>query len=88
MSPVVSGRLLRLVAHGGGDVRGRLVQRDLGAGSDLWAVGSGGAIYHSTTQGSWKKVDSGTTKDLRAIHGTSASNVYVVGDDVILHKKQ
>ena len=59
-----------------------------GTGSELWSVGSGGAIYHSMTPGSWKKVESGTTADLRAVHGTSASNVYVVGDGVILHKKQ
>jgi hypothetical protein len=56
--------------------------------TDLWIVGSGGAIYRSSTPGSWTKVESGTTKDLHAIHGTASSNLYVVGDGVILHKKQ
>ena len=40
----------------------------------------------STAVGAWTKVESGTTKDLRGVHGISNTNLYVVGDGVILHK--
>lgn len=58
------------------------------APNDLWAVGAGGTVLHSNAAGVWQQVESGTTKDLRAIHGTDSSNFYIVGDGVILHKKK
>jgi photosystem II stability/assembly factor-like uncharacterized protein len=56
------------------------------SGSDLYAVGNGGTILHSGTAGTWSKDESGTTKDLRGIFGVSATDIYVVGDGIVLHK--
>jgi uncharacterized protein YjbI with pentapeptide repeats len=56
-------------------------------GSDVYAVGAGGLILHSTGNGSWTAEASGTSQSLRAVWGTSAHDVWVVGDaGTLLHK--
>ena len=61
--------------------------------SDVWAVGPGGTICHSAGDATWTAVDSGTTVDLLAISGVSASSIYVVGgvttspvQGIVLHR--
>lgn len=55
-----------------------------GVSGHLWAVGSGGTILKSTG-GAWTADTSNTTAELRGIFGTSATDVWVVGDSVVLH---
>ncbi|HZS41762.1 MAG TPA: hypothetical protein VFF06_33265 [Polyangia bacterium] len=48
--------------------------------TDIFAVGAGGTIKHSTgTAGSWADQNSGVIGLLRSVYGTSASDVYAVG---------
>ncbi len=55
-----------------------------GVSGHLWAVGSAGTILKSTG-GQWTTDTSNTTNELRGIFGTSATDVWVVGDSVVLH---
>ena len=48
--------------------------------SAVWAVGRQGVIRRILLLGSWMGTSSGTTQDLRSIHGSSGSNVWTVGD--------
>lgn len=48
--------------------------------SAVWAVGRQGVIRRILLLGSWMSVSSGTTQDLRSIHGSSGTNVWAVGD--------
>ena len=50
---------------------------------EVFAVGMGGTILHDGGQG-WTVQDSGTSADLMAVWGTSSTNVYAVGSNVIL----
>jgi hypothetical protein len=52
--------------------------------TDIFAVGSGGAIlnYNGTA---WSRMTSGTSNDFLAIYGTSSSDVWAVGSDVLAH---
>ncbi len=53
-----------------------------GSGTDRFAVGSVGGIYHSADSGkSWSAQVSGSTLLLTAIWGSSASELYVAGAD-------
>jgi len=54
---------------------------------NLYAVGTSGAIYHSTDGGSnWTAQTSGTTQWLFSIFGTTATDVYAAGDNgTLLH---
>ena len=55
--------------------------------SDVYAVGSGGKILHSTGLNNWSLSPSGTIAHLYGVWGSSASNVFAVGyQGVILHK--
>lgn len=50
----------------------------------VWVVGGGGYISKHTAQG-WQRSDgSDVVADFYAVHGTSASEVYVVGDNVVM----
>ncbi len=53
--------------------------------TDLYAVGAGGAILHSTGDGQWAAQTSGTMNSLHAVWGSSANDVWVVGTNMILH---
>lgn len=48
--------------------------------SAVWAVGQKGVIRRILLLGRWMSVSSGTTQDLRSIHGSSGTNVWTVGD--------
>lgn len=53
---------------------------------DIYAVGDGGVILHSSDGKTWQKQNSGTTSPLNSVFGTGASDVYVVGyGKTILH---
>lgn len=57
-----------------------------GAAGELWAVGSGGTILHSTGGGSWSPVTSGVGVTLRGVFATAANDVWIVGDGgTVLH---
>jgi hypothetical protein len=53
--------------------------------TDMYAVGRGGTVLHSTGDGTWHAQTSGTTHDLYAVWGSSASDIYVVGDEGVFH---
>ena len=57
------------------------------AGDDVYVVGDGGVILHSTDAGAtWPAAASGTSAALRGVWGSSPSDVYVVGaSGTILH---
>ena len=48
--------------------------------ANVFAVGDSGTVLHYDGT-SWKAMSSGTTRDLNAIHGNSADNVYAVGSE-------
>lgn len=55
-------------------------------GGDVWIVGTGGLIYRKPPGGAWTQVTSPTTTFLYWVFGTSANNVWAVGDfGVTLH---
>ena len=55
-------------------------------GGDLYAVGEGGVILHSSGDGSWSAQTSGVTVELDAVWGSGAADIYVVGaSGTILH---
>jgi hypothetical protein len=58
-----------------------------GSGSgDVYAVGEGGTIYHSTGNGTWTSQTSGTSQDLSAVWGSGSGDVYAVGaSGTVLH---
>jgi hypothetical protein len=62
-----------------------------GTGSDIFVVGNDGLILKCstsscTTSSNWTTMTSGTTSHLRAVWGSSATDVFVVGlDGTILH---
>jgi hypothetical protein len=54
--------------------------------TDLYAVGAGGAILHSTGNGTWTPQTTCYTRNLNAVWGSSATDIYAVGDQgEILH---
>lgn len=48
------------------------------ASDDVWIVGEGGLIAHFNGT-AWRRVESGTTRTLFTVHGSSAAEVYAVG---------
>lgn len=52
---------------------------------DLWAVGADGALLH-WDGARWSLEPSGTTRDLKAIHGSAAGDVRLAGDGIILRR--
>ena len=52
--------------------------------NDVYAVCSGGKIYHFDGS-SWSEMNSSTTQNLMAIWGKSAADIYAVGNGVIIH---
>ena len=57
-----------------------------GVVTDLWAVGDGGTILHSTDGATWLAQASGTTNDLTSASAVAANDVFAVGDKgTILH---
>ncbi len=54
------------------------------APDDVWAVGQRGAIKHWNGK-SWSDVASGTEQPLVAVHGSSAGDVWIGGNKVMLH---
>jgi hypothetical protein len=57
------------------------------SGSDVWAVGNDGAIFHWNGM-AWSRAKSGTTQNLSGVWSGGADNkVWVVGvDDLILSR--
>jgi photosystem II stability/assembly factor-like uncharacterized protein len=54
--------------------------------TDLWAVGDGGTILHSSDGTTWNAQTSGTTNDLTSVAAVAANDVFAVGDKgTILH---
>lgn len=47
--------------------------------NDVYAVGAGGTIVHSTGDGKWTAIASGCSDDLHDVWGSSASDIYIVG---------
>ncbi len=58
-----------------------------GAGGEAWAVGAKGVIRHYKGDPAvWEVVEGPTTMDLRAVWGSSSSDVWAVGDEAtVLH---
>lgn len=55
------------------------------ASGTIFVVGDAGTIMKGTSNGTvWEKQESGTSKDLLAVHGTSSTNVIAVGEDGII----
>lgn len=54
------------------------------AGSDVWAVGHGGAAWRRKVPSGFAPVPTGTTADLAAVHVRSSSEVYLGGDQSTL----
>ncbi|MFH1263771.1 MAG: hypothetical protein V1495_10075 [Pseudomonadota bacterium] len=55
------------------------------SGGSIFIVADGGRIFRGTIGGiTWTKMDSGTSKNLRAVSGTSASQVFAVGDSGVI----
>lgn len=50
------------------------------SGGDIYVVGDGGVILHSTGDGKWQPQTSNTTTLLRAVWGVGPTNVYAVGN--------
>ena len=44
-------------------------------------MGDGGLILRSTNGTSWTTLSSGTSSQLRAVHGTASTNVWFAGDN-------
>ncbi len=56
--------------------------------NDVYAVGAGGIILHSTGKGDWASQTSNTPSDLLAVWGSGPNDVYAVGaGGVIDHRK-
>jgi hypothetical protein len=69
---------------GGGDLFNGIYFGVWGSGpADVWAVGGGGVISHSTGL-DWTFSTSGTGVDLRAVWGSGPGDVWAVGDGAIL----
>src|SRR5262249_3126925 len=53
---------------------------------DIYAVGDGGVILHSSGDGTWKTQSSGTSANLYGLWGSGPNDVYVaVFSNVVLH---
>lgn len=52
--------------------------------SDIWMVGESGLMIHSDGCG-YQRVDSGTSNRLYRVNGTSASDIWAIGDQVATH---
>ena len=50
-----------------------------GAGNDVYVVGSGGLILHSTGDGRWREQESGTSSQLTGVWGKGPTEVYAYG---------
>jgi hypothetical protein len=55
-----------------------------GSGSDVWLAGQGGLLARYDGS-AWKLYPGLTQQSLRAIHGTSKDDVWVVGENTVLH---
>lgn len=54
--------------------------------TDVYAVGEGGMMRHSSGGGAWQPLVGGTTSSLYSVWGSSAADVFVVGGEgTILH---
>jgi hypothetical protein len=54
--------------------------------SDIYAVGYNGRILHSTGNGDWTPLVSGTAHHLRGVWGRGPDDVFAVGEaGVVLH---
>ncbi len=62
----------------------RTVQADLRAAQSGWAVGDGGTLLR-WSNGSWRSVASGTTRNLNGVYCAAADDCWAVGDRVALH---
>ncbi|WP_404370639.1 hypothetical protein ACIHQR_10820 [Corallococcus coralloides] len=47
--------------------------------TDVWAVGAGGTVLHSTTGGAFSPVSSGTTRDLNSVWAAGPGDIWAVG---------
>jgi hypothetical protein len=56
-----------------------------GISGNIWAVGSGGVILHSTGNGSWTPDTSNTVANLTAVFGTGPTDVWAAGSGVVMH---
>lgn len=54
------------------------------AGSDVWAVGVGGAAWRRKLPSGFAPITLGTTADLAAVHVVSSSEIYIGGDQSTL----
>lgn len=54
------------------------------AATDVWAVSWAGGVLHQSGSGSWTKVQTSLTEDLYGVHGSSASDIWVVGDNALV----
>jgi hypothetical protein len=52
--------------------------------ANVWAVGANGRIVRRDAQG-WTPVTSPTTRTLVRVHGSSANDVWALGDSVLIH---
>jgi hypothetical protein len=52
--------------------------------SELYAVGQGGVVVRGTGT-TWATVTVPTTRNLVSVHGTAANDVFVAGEDALLH---
>lgn len=91
----VSGETVVAVGHGalveraGGswkkvDVGGAKLEAVWGSGDAAFAVGRKGALWQKKG-GTWSKGKSGVENHLNALWGTGPSDVYAVGEEVVLH---
>lgn len=76
-----SGSFTRLLSVG---TYGWVNDVDGVAGSDVWAVGNGGAAWRRKAPSGFALMPTGTTVDLAAVHVVSSSEVYVGGDQSTL----
>jgi hypothetical protein len=55
------------------------------AGAQVFVVGAEGELVHREESGRWRARPSGTTESLEAVWGTSATDVFALGDSVLVH---
>lgn len=52
----------------------------------VWVAGDTGKLWHSdATRSTFNALDSGTSADLRSLHGSAEDDVWIGGADVLLH---
>jgi hypothetical protein len=49
--------------------------------TDVWAGGEGGLLLHRSAAGAWDRVETNHVAPIRAIYGTSASDIWLSRDD-------